>query len=213
MRFILFVEGDTEREVLPALLKRAVEPELGKAVRVQPVNFHGWANLWRDVRQKADFYLRGPGHSPEVIAVVSILDLYGPDIYPDRLKTTRERMEWAKAEVEKEIAHPRFRQFFAVHELEAWLLAQPEIFPPELRKDIHALSSKPEEVNFNRPPKRQLNALYEQRLKRGYLPRVDGAKLFRLVNPEIIRSKCPLFREMTAELIRLVSNPGGKAGE
>jgi len=49
--------------------------------------------------------------------------------------------------------------------------------------------------------------IYEQRLKRGYLPRVDGAKLFRLANPEIIRSKCPLFREMAVELVRSPSNP------
>ncbi len=59
------------------------------------------------------------------------------------------------------------------------------------------------DVNFDRPPKKRLDEIYDHRLKRGYQPRVDGAKLFRLLSPSTVRDKCPLFRAMIDELIVL----------
>ncbi len=44
MKFVLFVEGDTEKEVLPEFLKRCLEPELKTNIGIQAVNFHGWPN-------------------------------------------------------------------------------------------------------------------------------------------------------------------------
>jgi hypothetical protein len=206
VRFVLFVEGDTEKDVLPLFLKRCLEPHLNQPVGIQAVNFHGWANLWRDMGQKAEFYLRGAGSSPDILAVVSVLDLSGPDIYPAHLTTATERADWAKCEVTaKKYQHDRFRHFFAVHELEAWLLSQPEIFPSEVRKDIQALSARPEEVNFDRPPKKRLDRIFEDRLKRGYQPRVDGANLFRKIIPDSVQAKCPMLREMITELLYLAN--------
>jgi len=203
MRFVLFVEGDTEKDVLPNLLKRCLEEQIERPVGIRAVNFNGWSNLWRDARQKANFYLRGAGQSQDIVAVVSLLDLYGPDIYPPHLESAQQRLQWAKAKIENEVTHERFRHYFAVHELEAWLFSQPEIFPIETRKDVHALSANPEEVNFDRTPKRRLHEIYEHRLKRGYQPRVDGAKLFRRLGPQEVRSKCPIFTMMIDELAAL----------
>jgi hypothetical protein len=207
MRFVLFVEGDTERDVLPNLLKRCLEERTLQPVGIRAVNFNGWSNLWRDVRQKADFYLRGAGKSPDIVAVVSLMDLYGPDIYPAHLNSAKERLEWAKSRLEKEVVrHERFRQYFAVHELEAWLFSQPDIFPAEIRKEIHALSTNPEGVNFDAPPKKRLHSIYDHRLKRRYQPRVDGAKLFRKLAPQALKSKCPIFTAMIEELAALAQN-------
>ena len=206
MKFVIFVEGDTEKDVLPHLLKRCLEPELKKNIGIQPVNFHGWANLWREAPKKAEFYLQGAGASTDIIAVISILDLYGPDIYPPHVIGAKEQDAWAKAKLEKEVGHKRFRHYFAVHELEAWLFSQPHSFPKEAIKDVEALSAKPEEVNFNAPPKRRLDGIYEHRLKRGYQPRVDGAKLFRTLVPTEARSKCPCFSAMIDELITLAKD-------
>ncbi len=72
-----------------------------------------------------------------------------------------------------------------------------------MTKDIEAISAKPEEINFDLPPKRRLERIYEQRLKRGYQPRVDGAKLFRALQPKEARSKCPTFSMMIGEMIAL----------
>jgi len=40
----------------------------------------------------------------------------------------------ARKELEKKVGHPRFRQFFAVHEIEAWLFSDPGLFAPSVRK-------------------------------------------------------------------------------
>ena len=206
MKFVLFVEGDTEKDVLPGLLKRCIDPELRQSVGIQPVNFHGWANLWRDAPQKAKFYLQGAAHATDIIAVISVMDLYGPTFFPQECDTAKKRLAWAKSKMEKEVGHGRFRHYFAVHELEAWLLSQSSIFPKEVQKDIEAVSSAPEEVNFVQPPKKRLDAIYEHRLKRGYQPRIDGAKLFRAMEPSAVRSKCPLFSEMIDEMIAFAND-------
>jgi hypothetical protein len=206
MKFIIFVEGDTEKDVLPGLLKRCIEPELKRNIGIQPVNFHGWANLWREARKKAEFYLHGAGYSTDIMAVFSILDLYGPDIYPPHLSGAKDRYSWAKSKLQTEVGHERFRHYFAVHELEALLFSQSSSFPKEIIKDVEALSAKPEEVNCDAPPKRRLDRIYEHRLKRGYQPRVDGAKLFRILRPAEVRSKCPMFSAMIDEMIALAKN-------
>ena len=47
---------------------------------------------------------------------------YGPTFYPDDRKTARERVAWARTHFESMVDHPRFRMFFAVHEVESWFL-------------------------------------------------------------------------------------------
>jgi hypothetical protein len=132
-----------------------------------------------------------------------VMDLQGPEIYPTHCVLAEERFRWAKEKLEKEVLHERFRHFFAVHELEAWLFSQPDIFQNEVRKDIQSLSAKPEEVNFDHPPKKRLNNIFEQRLKRGYQQRVDGAKLFRSLKPEIVQARCPLFRAIIDQMVEM----------
>jgi hypothetical protein len=88
VKFVCFVEGDTEKDVLPVFLKRCLDPHLNQPVGIQTVNFHGWANLWRDLGQKAGFYLQGAGRNPDIVAVISVLDLYGLGIYPSHLKAS-----------------------------------------------------------------------------------------------------------------------------
>jgi len=34
--------------------------------------------------------------------------------------TALERYHWAKDELERKVGHPKFRQFFAIHEVEVW---------------------------------------------------------------------------------------------
>jgi hypothetical protein len=76
-------------------------------------------------------HLEGPDKN-EVIAVISLLDLYGPTFYPDHLKKSKERYDWAKNDIEGKVNQAKFFQFFAVHEVEAWLLSEPNIFPADV---------------------------------------------------------------------------------
>jgi hypothetical protein len=93
LRFILFVEGETESKVLPDFFKRWLDPRLTKPVGIKPVRFKGWSHLCQEVSIKADKYLNGPDND-EIIAVISLLDLYGPECFPTHLRTTEEKVGW-----------------------------------------------------------------------------------------------------------------------
>jgi hypothetical protein len=201
MKFVLFVEGDTER-ALPPFLKRWLDPKLPQRVGIAPVRFTGWPELRREVRKRANLHLNGP-RADEIIAVISLLDLYGPDFYPAHLTGASERFDWAKAKIEREVDHPKFRQFFAVHETEAWLFSQPELFPAEVRTGFPGRIDHPEQINFNEPPSKLLGRLYREKLRHNYKKIVNGKELFDRLNPEVAYSKCPRLRELLDEMLRL----------
>ena len=123
MKFVLFVEGYTERKAVGAFLKRWLDSRTRESIGIKVVRFDGWPEMVKDMPKKAKMHLAGPdGHN--VIAVLALLDLYGPTFYPSHLSTSRERLEWATQEMQNKVGDARFRMFFAVHELEAWLLVE-----------------------------------------------------------------------------------------
>lgn len=208
MKFVLFVEGDTERKALPAFLKRWLDRKLADPVGIKVVKFEGWSELVRDTPTKLCLYL---GKS-DVIAVIALLDLYGPTIYPSDKITATDRYDWAKRELEAKVKnHPRFRQFFAVHETEAWLLSDPQVFPTEVGQGLVAKSRYPETVNFNEPPSKLLQRLYYDRTRRNYKKVTHGQELFGKLDPEIAYSKCPHLKELLDEMLALASGQVGAA--
>lgn len=165
MRFILFVEGYTENKALPQFLKKWLDPQLQHPVGIKTVRFEGWSELVKDARIKAKMHLDGPNNN-EIVAVISLLDLYGPTFYPDVLKESKERYDWAKKDIEHKVNQPKFFQFFAVHEIEAWLLSDPNIFPVGVKRAFPTKIDNPEKVNFNEPPAKLLERLYPLHVKR-----------------------------------------------
>jgi Domain of unknown function (DUF4276) len=127
VKFVLFVEGETEQKALPGFLKRWLDTKLEERVGIQPVHFQGWSDFIRKIATKARMHLEGPA-SQEILGAIGLLDLYGPTIFPDGLSVGR-RYEWGKAKIEGDVNLGRFRMFFAVHEIEAWILSQPDILP------------------------------------------------------------------------------------
>ena len=95
MSFILFVEGYTEEKTLPQFLKKWLDPKLTSPIRIKVVRFEGWSELVKGAPLKAKMHLNGPAKD-DIIAVISLLDLYGPTFYPNDLTGGRERYEWAK---------------------------------------------------------------------------------------------------------------------
>jgi hypothetical protein len=164
VKFILFCEGWTEKGALPDFLRRWLNSKLPQRVGVQPVRFNGWAEMVKDSPIKAPLHLR----NPDVIAVIALLDLYGPTFYPSHCMTAADRFEWAKTHLETKVNNPRFRQYFAVHDVEAWILSQPELLPVPVKKKLLAASAQPETVNFNEPPAYLLNRLYEEAQASGH---------------------------------------------
>lgn len=133
MRFLIFVEGHTEDKALPKFLKKWLDPKLAQPVGIKTVRFEGWPELLKDAPLKAKMHLNGPDKA-EIIAVISLLDLYGPTIYPQNTISSEGRYAWAKKHIEGLVGQTKFFQFFAVHEVEAWLLSEPDIFPLEVKR-------------------------------------------------------------------------------
>ena len=74
MRFVLLVEGSTERNVVPAFLHKWLDPKLSKAAGIQAVLLRG-TRIVRDMHRQARLSLEDP--RGDVIAVIALLDLYG----------------------------------------------------------------------------------------------------------------------------------------
>jgi hypothetical protein len=202
MKFKLFVEGYTEQKAIPAFLKRWLDVHLEKRVGIQAVRFEGWQELVKDTPLKARMYLEGPDKK-DIIGVIALLDLYGPTFYPKDKTTALERYHWAKEELERQVAHPKFRQFFAIHEVEAWLLSEPNLFIPKIK---NALPNKPpEEINFHEPPAKLLERLYKQHTKHRYKKVTYGRELFSQLDPNQACSKCPRLKEMLEEMLKMAS--------
>jgi hypothetical protein len=208
MKFVVFVEGYTENKAIAAFLKRWLDPRLKQPVGIQTVRFNGWPEMIKDLPRKAPLYLQSP-QAGQIVAVIALLDLYGPTIYPDHLETATDRLQWATADLEKKVGRQdRFRMFFAVHETEAWLLSNPNLFPRQVAAHFPAQAQRPETVNFETPPAALLNNLYQQHLRRGYRKVVDGQNLFQQLDPEVVYQKCPHFQRMMDELLRLAQEAG-----
>lgn len=202
MKFVLFVEGHTEQKAIPEFLKRWLDPQLNNPVGIKTVRFQGWAELVKDAPTKAALYLQ----SPDVIAVISLLDLYGPTIYPCGTATAKERLAWGTQHLEAKVNQPKYRHFFAVHETEAWLLSDPMLFPNNIKK--HFPNRSPETVNFNEPPAKLLDRVYESETKRRYKKVVYGKDLFKRLAPATAYGKCPQLKALLDEMLTLAKAAG-----
>jgi hypothetical protein len=207
MKFILLVEGQTERKVIAEFLKRWLDPQLQHAIGIQTVSFDGYADLVRKMATKTEMHLKGP-KSSEVVAVVALLDLYGPTFYPPHLTNAEERILWGKEHFEKQIGHSKFRFFFAVHEIEAWLLSQPEIFSRDVTEALPAKVVRPEKVNFDEPPAKLLDRVYRQTVRRTYKKTAYGTQLFKNLDPNVAAAKCPWLKAMLDEMLALAKGAG-----
>lgn len=211
MKFILFVEGYTEDKALPKFLKKWLDPKLTRPIGIKTVRFDGWAELVSDAPLKARMHLNGPAKD-EIIAVISLLDLYGPTFYPNDCTDSKSRYDWAKKKMESDVCQSKFFQFFAVHEVEAWLLSEPEIFPSAVQKAFKKIDC-PETVNFDEPPAKLLERLYHSHVKRSYKKVVNGKELFGKLDPDVAYQKCPKLKELLDKMLELAKTGSVSGGD
>lgn len=205
MKFVLFIEGHTENIALPQFLKKWLDPRLPNPVGIKTVRFEGWPELVKDAPRKANMHLGGTDKD-EIIAVISLLDLFGPTFYPSHVKESKERYDWAKKDIEDKVNQTKFFQFFAVHEVEAWLLSEPTIFPVDVGKALTEKTAHPEMVNFDEPPAKLLERLYRKHVKRSYKKVVNGKELFGKLDPSIAYNKCPRLQQLLDKMLDLAEN-------
>jgi hypothetical protein len=198
MKIVVLCEGYTERAVVSDLFSRWLNPRVSERIGIKPVRFNGWKQLVDDAPRKAGFHLR----DPKVLGVIALLDLYGPTFYPEHLKSSEERRIWGTKHLKDHLEDPRYRPHFAVHEVEAWILAQPDILDPKVRRKLPGKAVNPEVVNSNQPPAKLLDDIYSEVFGKGYKKVVEGNKLFSKLDPEIVYEKCPAFKALADDLLR-----------
>jgi hypothetical protein len=211
MKFILFVEGYVERNVIAQFLKRWLDPKLEQDVGIKTVRFEGWPEMFKEISKKAQKYLEGPDEQ-DIVSVIGLLDLYGPTFYPPDKVAVQERFDWAKSEIESKVNHERFSMFFAVHEIEAWLLSQPDIFPKDIQKYLKKESKSPESVDFDEPPAKFLDKIFMKETKRGYKKTVHGSQYFNKLDPDVAYSKCPYLKKMLDYMLEAAQKSHNKTG-
>jgi hypothetical protein len=122
-----------------------------------------------------------------------------------------ERFDWAKQHFERLVKHPKFRMYLAVHEVEAWFLSDPTLFPKELRPVLKAKARQPERVNFDHPPKALLRGLFREKMKRDYKEITQGSEFFSKVDPSAVAAVCPHFRALLTEMVAMAVAAGLQA--
>lgn len=199
MKFVLLVEGPTEKAV-GAFLKRWLDAHLDPNVGVQtskPVG--GCCRLLEDMPKKANMYLSDP-KANDLIGLVGLLDLHGLP-HPPNVVSSNDRLNWWTTEIEKRVGNPRFRVFFAVHDIEAWLLSQPEIFPRNIQGELASKIRDPERIDFDEPPAKLLQRVYRKVTDREYKKVTHGSELFRKLDPNVACAKCLQLKRMFDHLL------------
>ncbi len=197
MKLVLLVEGETEK-YLPPFLKRWLDTKTAQPAAIRVVNLHGAANYMKDFARRA----RTEFAEAEAGGVLGLVDFYGSGLdYPEG--NLGEKYAWARTKLESMVGDRRFRQHFAVHETEAWLLSQPEVFPREVAREL--LTKPPETINLQNPPSKILKEVYQRKLKTKYAKPTEGAKLFRKIDPELAASRCPHLKLLLDDLLDLAT--------
>jgi len=207
MKFVIFVEGHTEKMAIPSFLKRWLDARLKQPVGIKVVRFEGWRHYESEIAKKVALNLSGRS-GQDVIAGIGFLDLYGPTFYPREKETADDRLQWAKKLLEGKVGDNRFAQHFAVHELEAWLLAAPAGLPEAVRRELPGRVAEPETVNFDEPPAKLLERLYREKIKRRYRKTIDGVNLFAALEPSLAYATCPHLKSMLDDMLQRARGAG-----
>ena len=202
----LFVEGDTERgearqKTLSRFFHNWLDPQLpdrGK-VGLVPVKFQGVSDYLDRLVRKLESYL----DDSKASFVFGLLDLYG--LPAERIDlsgctTVAEKVLHARNTIHAKVparVKNRFRQHFAVHEVEAWLLAYPERWPAEVRAQI--TKRPPEDIDFKEPPAKFLSRI----LGRRYKKTVCAKNIFPFVDPQVAIDKCPYLRRLAEDVLEV----------
>jgi len=142
---------------------------------------------------------------PDVIAVFTLIDLYGMNLVDhrldDELDAKAERVRsWLRTQVQH---HRRAQAFFphvSVHEVEAWILAEGTALALRLKDPSIGPDPRAEWKNFQKPPKKRINELFLRDKKTRYKETFDGQALFSKMEFQPVYDSCPYFRKFYDDL-------------
>ncbi|MBI2872031.1 MAG: DUF4276 family protein [Chloroflexi bacterium] len=140
-------------------------------------------------------------------AVFALVDLHGaPVSFPNPRAPARQRADWLREHLRTLIPEQyrnRFYPHVAVHELEAWILADPSGLRERLKTSSLPSWPHPECVNDTTPPSDVLNGLFRARLKIRYAKIKEGVPLLEKLNLDAVYKGCPSFQLFIDDLRRI----------
>jgi len=196
-RIVILCEGDTEEIAVRHFIRRQWEMDGLKAIGLQPIDLR--AKL-EDVVDYVPRYRR----DPRVIAVFTLIDLYGMNRVQhsihDGLADKIGRVKtWLRNEFENDLVS-FFYPHVAVHEVEAWLLAEGRCVAKRLKDSKIQSDPNAETKNFIDHPSKLIDSLFKSRRGDGYHKTNDGTPLFKCLQFELVYDTCQYFREFYDEL-------------
>lgn len=203
VRVVVYCEGESEmwmvRNMLIPFLRK-----FGWQDRLTPRNFENSGQFLRKIGEAVKNALRVDSADH----VFGLIDLHGTHIaFPRSHHTPSDKADYLKADLKTRVHadyRDRFHPHVAVHELEAWLLADERVLSDRLGLSVTPWAN-PEGVNFDKPPARHLDELFQRHLKKAYGKVKDGSKLFSKIDPEIVLRKCPHFKLLVDDLISVTT--------
>jgi hypothetical protein len=210
MKFILIVEGQTERKGVPDFIRKWLNEggRLQTSVGVRAISLKGGGrDLFARIADKAISHLKGPRRQG-IVGVIGLLDLYNPGFeWPKNCDSVDQRWQWGIEQIENKVSDDKFRMFFAVHEVEAWMLSEPSELHVTLSKADETAVKAPEKINFQTPPSKWLKQRYKH-LKPACMKTTHGPEILGRLDPGITHDKCPYFGMMLDQMRVLARQAG-----
>ncbi len=197
-RIVVLCEGDTEEHCVKHFLRRSFESERLSALGLHPIN------LGARLEDVVDYTVRYR-RDRRVVAVFTLVDLYGMNRVNHRLDDSLDtKVEKVKQWLWNDMTeHCRgfFHPHVSVHEIEAWFLAEGKALGRRLKCSTLRPVPHAEELDFDKPPKRRINALFRRYLKRGYEENGDGQPLFKALDHSLVYERCGYYRALYDDLV------------
>ena len=177
----------------------------GWAGTLQPKNMRGSGHFLSKIARAVERSLQP---EEKVDYVFGLLDLHGVGLsYPREVTSRDQKAEYLKKHLRELVSFSyrgRFHPHVAVHELEAWVLADDGALRDYLKQPMQPWPT-PEAVNFDSPPVRHLKDLFMRHKRVAYGKAVHGKRLFEMIDPRIVMNKCHHFKLFVDDLMMVSS--------
>lgn len=195
-KIVLLCEGSTEEFAVRHFLRPRLDKDGLGHVGLRTINLEA---KFEDIFDLVPGFLK----TPEVRAVFTLVDLYGLNRVPfpanatvtQKVAAARNWLRSRTTGVEADFFHPHL----AVHDIEAWLLAEGASLSKRLGHTVKARGNA-ESIDFDKPPKIVVNELFQLHRKNSYRETIDGPLLYAKLDFDSVYKTCPYFRELYDDL-------------
>jgi hypothetical protein len=197
-RIVVLCEGKTEERAVRFFVGRQWALDGLSTIGLDRVDLRGHLD-------KVALFARNYLDEPNVLAVFTLIDLYGMNLVPhpanDELAAKVRRVQnWLRSQLGQFTRSRDFKPHVSVHEVEAWILAEGAALASKLGNPRIKPDPQAETKNFQNPPSRQMSELFLKSKGRHYQKIEDGEPLFSKMSFQPVYDSCRYFRNFYDDL-------------